>query len=291
MKKTTSFALFMLFLMSFALILKAQNNVSSPIPTIKVTEIMYNNQDTMSNGYDSLEFIEAYNYGTTPVNMSGFMISGGIGFTFPPNIILPAGAYGVVARHDTTIMNYFGINCLEWTTNNLNNNGEGIILSDSLGVLIDSVHYHSTIASGWPNLGDGHGYSIELCNVSLENDSGSSWGASGHAPIVYHGLQIYASPGFANSCLITDVNQISAKNTDFNISPNPTDGLFEIVTGWNNEPKDVTVYNVLGEKIYTSGITGNYAKCDLSFAQKGLYLVQITNKVSGKSQIKKVYVK
>ena len=76
---------------------------------VGLNEIMYN----PISGSSADEFVELYNKGTNAIDLSQWRISGGIGFIFPTNIIIPPHGYFVVA-HDvrSLVSNHFpDLNC------------------------------------------------------------------------------------------------------------------------------------------------------------------------------------
>src|SRR5439155_4426289 len=70
---------------------EATFTVNELIPALAISEIMYN-----PVGGDAYEFLELRNYGTIPINLSGYTIVG-IGFTFPPGSVIAPGATIVLA--------------------------------------------------------------------------------------------------------------------------------------------------------------------------------------------------
>jgi hypothetical protein len=124
------------------------------------------------------EFVELYNAGTMDANISGWYFSDGIVYQFPPDTILPAGGYIVVAQDPATIQAKFG------TPSNLifgpfefefrlDNDGEKVELSNAVGRTMDEVDYRRRFP--WPIVGDPPSNSIELANPGLDNDLGGSW--------------------------------------------------------------------------------------------------------------------
>lgn len=100
---------------------------------IVITEIMYNDPSAGTAG-DSLEFIEVYNTADTLVDLTGFQFTTGVTFTFP-SAQLDAGNYLVIARTMTAYNAFFSQSTtLQWDAGqNLSNNGEAIVLKNSLG--------------------------------------------------------------------------------------------------------------------------------------------------------------
>ena len=152
---------------------EAEFKVESLIPTLRITEIMYN--PIGGSGY---EFVELQNYGTTPVNVSGMSVSG-INFTFPQPTTLAAGAR-IVLSSDANVagfaQRYPSVTVAGTFGGSLNNAGETIALLDRNGNTIHSVTYGN---SGlWPVLANGAGYSLVLADPSGDPDDPLSWRAS-----------------------------------------------------------------------------------------------------------------
>ena len=183
--------------------------VSSCAQDIVINEIHYHpaSEDTRE------EYIELLNTGTSPVDLAGWRFSDGIEFTFPTNIVLPAGGLLVVAADVATftalhpgVLNVVG----NWT-GRLSNSDEDLDLDDNLGDRVDSVHYadegdwaerqvgaldHSYRGWDWAAAHDGGGRSLELINPLMPNDCGQNWRSS----LVTHG-----TPGAVNSVLQSDI--------------------------------------------------------------------------------------
>ncbi|MCX6273416.1 MAG: lamin tail domain-containing protein, partial [Bacteroidetes bacterium] len=187
MKKTFTF-LMLGVLLVVPFLLRSQNLV--------ITEIMYNDPSGGTTG-DSLEFIEVYNSDIAAKNVGGYKFTLGITFTFP-HMEIPAGGYLIVAKTATAVNNFFGITgTLQWDNGQaLSNNGESVVLKDSLGVTVDSVRYFT--ASPWPGPANGLGSSLMLCDPSLDNNIGANWSASNIINATTYGLvnavTVYATP-------------------------------------------------------------------------------------------------
>ena len=217
-----------------------------------ITEIYYNPPET---GTDSLEFIEVYNNGADPVNLSGYTLSSAVTFTFPSVSINP-GEYKVVAYNPLAMLHTFGISALQWT-GGLNNDGELILLKNSSGLTIDSVLYDD--ATPWPTTPDGTGPSLMLCNPNADNAIGSNWQASQHFVVNNGaGAPIYATPGYSE-CVYPPVADFSANLTSIitgesitfsDLSANnPTSWSWTFVGGTpssSNLQNPVVTYNTAG---------------------------------------------
>ncbi len=78
-------------------------------------------------------------------------------------------------------------------------------------------------------------------------------------------------------CLVASTNSYSTINNGFNIYPNPTQGIFTITKG-NNDPFDVTIYDVVGKIVYQKQReTENEIQINLSAVRKGIYFVSMVS--------------
>lgn len=140
---------------------------------VVINEIHYDPRDETS----AEEFIELYNPGATALDLSGWMITDAVEFTFPGGTTIPANGYLVIAEDPATINSVFGVTAIGPWTGGLSNNGEEIDLRDASGTLQDQVNYNDGFP--WPTGARGGGGSIELINAALDNDLAGSWRTSG----------------------------------------------------------------------------------------------------------------
>ena len=125
---------------------------------------------------EDVEFVELYNVGTNLVDMSGWMLTDAVEFTFPPGTSIPAGGYLVAAQDPPEFQAKFGFLPHGPWVGRLDNLQDDVELRDATGDRVDRVSYQ--IGFPWPIVGDAPGYSIELVHPDLDNDLGSSWRAS-----------------------------------------------------------------------------------------------------------------
>lgn len=167
------------------------------LPSVVITEIMYNDPSTGAGG-DSLEFIEFYNNDLMAVDMSKWSMSG-VTHVFAPGTVLNAGEYLVLAKDTNAMNNFFGITgTVQWTTGALTNTGEYLALLDSLGNVIDSLTYEDS--SPWPSAPNGTGPSLTFCDPMLDNSVPGNWSASDEYVDSLNMMPVYATPG--TGCLI-----------------------------------------------------------------------------------------
>jgi len=144
--------------------------IETPGVNLVITEIHYN--PAVSQGDDSdFEFIEIYN-GGLPVNLAGYSFSAGVTHTFE-SYEFESGTYLVVA---VNALSYPGLNAVQWTSGSLSNSGETITLVDADGAELDTVAFDDS--GDWTTLADGAGYSLELMDMSADNNVAANWRAS-----------------------------------------------------------------------------------------------------------------
>ena len=188
---------------NWSAVTEANFEVASLGVPLRIVEIMYN-----PIGGSPYEFIELQNIGSIPIDLSGMFFEG-IGFTFPPNSSLAAGAR-LVLGSDTDpngfAARYPGVAVFGHFSGNLNNAGEKITLRDRFGDIITSVNYDDQ--DGWDTRADGSGYSLEVVNAYGNPDDPANWRASS---------QIDGTPGNAPlAAAISDVRLNEIMATNFN---------------------------------------------------------------------------
>ncbi|MCA9262771.1 MAG: lamin tail domain-containing protein, partial [Planctomycetales bacterium] len=182
--------------------------VSNPDRAIVISEIMYHIPTTgiLDPENTNEEYFEIYNRGSTPVDLTGWTVSAGVGFSFP-TVSLAANDYLVIAADVATFSSFHPTvsNVVGGWTGILSNSGEALEITDDAGVRIDRVEYSDSgdwsVRTPGPNdLGhtgwiwsddhDGGGHSLELINPAMSNQRGQNWAAS---------LAVGGTPGASNS--------------------------------------------------------------------------------------------
>jgi hypothetical protein len=170
---------------------RSVNLAGGGFPGIVINEIHYD-PDVRT---DLVEFIELYNGGSDPVDLSGWYFSDGVNFTFAPDTEIVEGGYLVIGQDPGQIESKFGISgVLGPYVGNLNGEGERAVLRNAAGARVDRVEYKRGFP--WPIVGDSPGKSIELVNPSIDNDLGGSWRPAVSGP----------TPGAQNSVYVADRN-------------------------------------------------------------------------------------
>ncbi len=184
MKRILPFFLFLIF----SFVASAQ---------LVISEISYNPPES---GMDSLEYIELYNETSEMIDLAGYIIEDNNPDTILSGTI-PAGEYRILAINPTAIMTVLGVEAIEIERIATNNGGERIAISDPNGNLIDEVTYDDE--EDWPTFEDGTdgaGATIELCDVTSNNEDGNNWGVSTNdLGVMVDGTPFLGTPNAANS--------------------------------------------------------------------------------------------
>jgi hypothetical protein len=151
------------------------------IESVVINEIMY---DPISRD-DRDEYIELYNWTSTNVDLSAWVLSGGISHAFPANTILKAGNYLVVAK-DTARL-YANYSCVSSSqihgpfAGTLANGGERVALSRPGAfagqmIVVDEARYG--VGGRWGRWSHGGGSSLELVHPLTDHQVAESWADS-----------------------------------------------------------------------------------------------------------------
>ncbi len=167
----------------------------SPLPRdIVINEIMYS---PISGDADD-EYLELYNRGAQPVDVSLWQFVDGVSFTIPNQTLMPPGGYLVVARNRTNLLaHYPGVltdaNTVGNYSGSLANGGERLALAmpeytvttdpNTYAVTIDTnyvVVNEVTYGDGgrWGTWSDGGGSSLELKDPRSDNRRAANWADS-----------------------------------------------------------------------------------------------------------------
>ena len=122
---------------------------------------------------DGDDYLELYNRGPDPVDLSGWSFSG-ITLALPAGTSIAANGYLVVAKEAAQFQATYGFAPAAVYGGNLSNSGETVALRDATATTIDTVSFLDV--DPWPVTADGGGPSLELIDASLENNDSSELG-------------------------------------------------------------------------------------------------------------------
>ncbi|MBN2507855.1 MAG: lamin tail domain-containing protein [Verrucomicrobia bacterium] len=165
---------------------------AAPLPRdIVIHEIMYH---PISGDSDD-EFVELHNRGAGAVSVGGWRLEDGIEFMFPPEAVIPAGGYLVVARNAAWLRprypNLDAANTVGDFAGSLANGGErvalarpeitlatnhNVVVTNIAYVVVDEVDYRD--GGRWGRWADGGGSSLELTDPRSDNRLAANWADS-----------------------------------------------------------------------------------------------------------------
>lgn len=141
--------------------------------SVVINEIMYN----PPGGSDSLQFVELFNRGQSPVDLSGWTFTKGIKFNFQKGAALPAESYLVICKEPAAFAaHYEGVSAIGPFSGRLSHKSEQLELSDASGRVVDALTYSD--AAPWPTASDGYSSSLERICPDAESDLPDNWSAS-----------------------------------------------------------------------------------------------------------------
>jgi len=177
-----------------------------------------------------IEFIELWNVGDRPVDLSGWRLADAVQYTFPPETTLPAQGFVVVAGTLSAFQSAYGFAPLGPWTGRLSRGGAQVELRDRQGTRVDVVSYRPGFP--WPSRAHGEGSSMELIHPTLDNDLGGSWRSSGTS-----GGSANPTPGAVNGVF---ADNAPPQIRQVNHSPiQPTGGMPELITAKITDPDGV----------------------------------------------------
>jgi len=218
-------------------------NSSIRVSEVVINEIMYHSVSEDDND----QFVELHNRGVGPVNLGGWRIEGGIGFTFPTNSVIAPDGYVVVAENAARLLTNYPNLTANNTFGNFNGRlsgrGERIVLTmpDTVIVTntvggIETNLIHITVdelefgtGGRWPRFADGGGSSLERMDARANGRLPSNWAGSDEtakAPwtLVQHTGILDNGTGAADSfqmllqgageCLVDDVEVLDSGNAN-----------------------------------------------------------------------------
>ncbi len=147
-------------------------------PTIAISEINYNPSDPTDVELavlpdlesDDFEFLEVFNHGTLPLNLTGLRLTEGVQFAFPAETLEP-GEYAVVVKNVEAFRLRYGDQARvlgQFAEGSLANGGERLELRDLLDQPLISFGYEDN--DPWPERADGFGATLVLIDPKTEAD-------------------------------------------------------------------------------------------------------------------------
>ncbi|MFP4458505.1 MAG: lamin tail domain-containing protein [Candidatus Zixiibacteriota bacterium] len=233
---------------------------------IVINEIMYD-----SPGEDN-EWIELYNRTEEEINLYEWTLKDGSRseFEFPEDAVIAPNGYLVVAGNGYDFYHEYGI---ENYTGDfpfaLNNSGDSIILKNDDGRLIDILEYST--GGGWPSIGHGDGYTLQLNDPETDNSDPVNWSGS---------TVLGGTPGEANDAVKENITFARPEKLMIkSISPNPFNSSFRLdFDAINSEEIKLEILDTRGAIVLKQKIDNSFGSVlvDANNMESGVYIIKIS---------------
>ncbi|MFT5527075.1 MAG: hypothetical protein ACI9HK_005057, partial [Pirellulaceae bacterium] len=141
---------------------------------LRVSEIITTAQEFRANDE---EWIELYNRGDQPIDLSGWSLDGDIDFQFPGNLTLMSDQYVVISNNAVDLsVRHPGVTILGDFNGQLGNSGASFRLLDQNRNPADELTYFD--GGRWAEYADGGGSTLELRDPDSDNMQPESWSNS-----------------------------------------------------------------------------------------------------------------
>jgi len=243
-----------------------------------ISEISYNPPES---GTDSLEYIELYNETDATIDLAGYIIADNNADTISSGSV-GGGEYVILAINPAAIQEILGVSSIGIERIATNNGGETITISSPTGDVIDEVTYDDE--GDWPSFddgADGAGATIEVCDLTADNNDGSNWGVSTNdLGVIVNDRAFLGTPNAANSssCDFVPDYIVEVSNNVFtpsDITINVGESIRWInVQGFHNVNGALDVYPDNPEGFRNGDAASGAWTFDYTFNVEGLYNYQ-----------------
>jgi hypothetical protein len=237
----------------YTLLADAQNPTAGQVV---INEFLAQNLDYNINEYgEHQDWIELYNTTSGPKSLFGLYLTDNFSdktkYAFPPNTIISPHDYLIVwADQGITSSSYLHCNF------KLGASGEQIMLSNSLGTILDSISFGAQTADN----------SMGRC-------------PNGTGPF---GTLI--SPSFKALNCVTGIEETS-KNDFVRIFPSPANDLINIEFENSSLQNEISIYNSVGQQLYSKQVSEKKAIVDISGFNNGIYLIKINDSFTKRMEV------
>jgi len=153
-----------------------------------ITEIHYAPVGVGGGARPELEFVEVFNDGPEPYDMTGYQLCRGASYVFADGYLLGGRSYVVICADQAALRAEYGIsNTVGNFFGSLDNAGETVELCNPQGVPVSRTSYNDR--GQWPSAAKGSGHSLAIKNPYRDSDDPDSWRLS---------TQLGGTPGLAN---------------------------------------------------------------------------------------------
>jgi len=147
--------------------------------SVRINEVLYD--PDIDGGDADGEWVELYNGGDTPADVTGWRIGDGVSSEALPSLVVPAHGYAVVAASDSFRDAYpdlpAGLAVVDGRIGNgLGNGGDLLALADASGAVVDAISWGDDKGILDPPIGDvPEGHSIERRTPGADSDAAADF--------------------------------------------------------------------------------------------------------------------
>jgi hypothetical protein len=189
---------------------------------IVINEIYY---DTGSDA-EPWEYVELFNAGSTPVDLSNWRLADGVSFTIPNGTMLGSGQYLLISQHPAQLLSRYGVASLGPFEGRLSNESDRIELLDATGAIQDEVDYQ--LGFPWPTIGDIPGRSMQLINPVFDNDLGGNWRSAAVTPRAANSVFLTNAPPQMRQVDHTPEAPVSGQDVTITMKVTDPDGVSSV---------------------------------------------------------------
>ncbi len=117
--------------------------------------------------------------------------------------------------------------------------------------------------SAWTNVGSNpvSNTTMQYCDIAI---------TPAGEPIIVYSSFLYAKK---YSCVVSSVDELSVKENNLVLYPNPANNKVNIQS--SEKIRNIVVYSITGEKIYTTSVNEQEASIDTHLFASGIYFIQL----------------
>ncbi|MCX6294936.1 MAG: CotH kinase family protein [Bacteroidetes bacterium] len=226
-----------------------QSNVlTASLGEVVINEFMANNLNMNLSEYGLYgDWIELFNTTSSALDLFGLYLTDNFStptkFAFPANTVIPANGYLIVwADQNPTTASYIHANF------KLSASGEEIMLSNSTGVVFDSITYGP-----------------QNPNVAFARCANGT----GNFTTLY--------PTFASWNCITSISENPIERNDLLVYPNPANKNVTVQFISKEKENTISIYNALGQEVINKISNYNVENIDISKLNAGVYSITINH--------------
>jgi parallel beta-helix repeat protein len=192
------------------------------------------------------EYIKILNSGNQMLDISNYSVSDGVEFVFPQGILIAPGEKIMLVKDQSLFSGETG-QIFQWTSGQLNNTGEPLLLKEEHGIIIDYVLYDNV--APWPVIDSLDEY-ITLVSPALDNHFATSW-VSSMVPIYVENINGYWVSVF----------------------PNPASSNLYFVS--DQAIRSIQIYDIAGRCVLQHNQSALTVDLDIRVLQPGIYLASL----------------